>query len=105
MLGGTFMDEERFDALARGRRARCNRRDALRAFGAVALAAAGIRQFGGSASASPAPTSREPVEHQLPGALVDVSHDTERVAGLGFAAAAIVVAGKLIRDKDGDPDL
>ena len=41
----------------------------------------------------------------LPAAGVGLPHDTSRVAGLGLAAAAVLVAGKLIRDKERDPEL
>jgi hypothetical protein len=42
---------------------------------------------------------------QLPATGVGLPHDTSRVAGLGLAAAAVLVAGKLIRDKERDSEL
>lgn len=41
----------------------------------------------------------------LPATGMGFPDDTERVAGLGLAAAAMLVAGKLIRDKERDPEL
>lgn len=46
-----------------------------------------------------------PATDVLPAAGVGIPHDTGRVAGLGLAAAAVLVAGKLIRDKERDPEL
>ncbi len=48
-----------------------------------------------------------PVETSLPATGIGVSmpHDTERVAGIALAGAAVVVAGKLIRDNESDPEL
>lgn len=159
MLGGTFMDNERFDALARGLGARGNRRDAVRWIGGAALAIAGIGGAAGVAAAQTTPggygdpcemvegscqapyTCFEAVcdlprgcvgegqpcvdnfpccedegtscidgicavaEVQLPATGVGLPDDTSRVAGLGLAAAAVLVAGKLIRDKERDHEL
>jgi hypothetical protein len=44
-------------------------------------------------------------EIQLPATGVGLPDDTSRVAGLGLAAAAVLVAGKLIRDKERDHEL
>jgi hypothetical protein len=44
-------------------------------------------------------------EPQLPATGVGLPDDTSRVAGLGLAAAAVLVAGKLIRDKERDHEL
>lgn len=99
------MESRRIDGLARGLSARCNRRDVVRWLGASAVAAVGMCSLTERVGASPAPHSGESVERQLPTDLVDVSHDTERVAGLGLAAAAVLVAGKLIRDKERDSEL
>jgi hypothetical protein len=41
----------------------------------------------------------------LPDTGVGLPDDTSRVAGLGLAAAAVLVAGKLIRDKERDHEL
>jgi hypothetical protein len=41
----------------------------------------------------------------LPATGVGIPHDTERIAGLAIAGAAVLVAGKLIRDKERDPEL
>ncbi len=103
MLGGTCMDDERFEAPWPG--ARCNRRDALRWLGGSTLAIAGIRNWTEKAGANPAPSAYPPAESHIPAGMTDVSHDTRRAAGLGFAAAAVLVAGKLIRDKERDPEL
>ncbi len=97
------MNEERIDTSPRGLGARCNRRQAVRWLSATGLALATGRYLAEPAGANPAPSPREPVEAPLP---VAVPHDTPRVAGLGLAAAAVVVAGKLIRDKESsDPEL
>ncbi len=153
------MDNERFDALARGLGARANRREAVRWLGASALALAGA---GRARSPIAAQTTSgeygdpcEPVDGscaapytcfeescdlprgcvsvgqpcvddfpccedegticidgtcpapspQLPAAGVGLPDDTSRVAGLGLAAAAVLVAGKLIRDKERDTEL
>lgn len=99
------MESRRNDGLAHGLGARCNRRDVVRWLGASAVAAVGMPSSTERVDASPAPHSGESIERRLPTGLVDVSHDTERVAGLGLAAAAVLVAGKLIRDKERDPEL
>lgn len=44
-------------------------------------------------------------ETSLPATGIGIPHDTERVAGLALAGAAVLVAGKLIRDKERDPEL
>lgn len=44
-------------------------------------------------------------EPRLPATGVGLPDDTSRVAGLGLAAAAVLVAGKLIRDKERDSEL
>ena len=41
---------------------------------------------------------------ELPATGVGIPDDTSRVAGLGLAAAAVLVAGKLIRDKERDSE-
>lgn len=41
----------------------------------------------------------------LPATGIGMPSDPERAAGLALAAAAVVVAGKLIRDKERDPEL
>ncbi len=41
----------------------------------------------------------------LPATGVGIPDDTGRVAGLALAGAAVLVAGKLIRDKERDPEL
>lgn len=41
----------------------------------------------------------------LPVTGIGIPHDSERVAGLALAGAAVIVAGKLIRDKERDPEL
>ncbi len=46
-----------------------------------------------------------PTGTSLPATGVGIPRDTERVAGLALAGAAVVVAGKLIRDKERDPEL
>jgi len=44
-------------------------------------------------------------ETSLPATGVGIPDDGHRVAGLALAGAAVVVAGKLIRDKERDPEL
>lgn len=44
-------------------------------------------------------------ETSLPSAGVGIPNDTGRVAGLALAGAAVLVAGKLIRDNERDPEL
>ena len=44
-------------------------------------------------------------ETSLPATGVGIPDDTGRVAGLALAGAAVLVAGKLIRDKERDPEL
>ena len=44
-------------------------------------------------------------ETSLPATGIGIPHDTERIAGLALAGAAVLVAGKLIRDKERDPEL
>jgi hypothetical protein len=46
-----------------------------------------------------------PLETTLPATGIGIPHDTERIAGLALAGAAVLVAGKLIRDKERDPEL
>jgi hypothetical protein len=46
-----------------------------------------------------------PIETSLPATGIGIPHDTERVAGIALAGAAVVVAGKLIRDKESDQEL
>ena len=46
-----------------------------------------------------------PANPSLPAAGVGIPQDTERVVGLTLAGAAVLVAGKLIRDKESDPEL
>jgi hypothetical protein len=46
-----------------------------------------------------------PLETTLPATGIGIPHDTERMAGLALAGAAVLVAGKLIRDKERDPEL
>lgn len=49
-------------------------------------------------------TCAVPANTSLPATGVGIPHDTERVVGLTLAGAAVVVAGKLIRDKERDPE-
>jgi len=103
MLGYEFMERERCSG---GRpQGRCTRREALRWLGATVVAvAAGSRVSGGvDAAARPEPVI--PPDSAIPSAGGTISADTSRVAGIGLAAAAVLVAGKLIRDKDRDPEL
>lgn len=114
MLGCEFMDNERMDAPARGMGARANRRQALRWIGAAALTTVGLARVAAPAGAQSASqrtgdtcengACAEPPS-QLPATGVGLPEDTSRVAGLGLAAAAVLVAGKLIRDKERDPEL
>lgn len=90
---------------ARGLDARCHRRAFVRSLGVVAATVAVAGGHFDAAGANPAPRSGEPIEGRLPSDAIDVSHDTQRAAGLGLAAAAILVAAKLIRDKERDPEL
>ncbi|MCA9859521.1 MAG: hypothetical protein KC438_07360, partial [Thermomicrobiales bacterium] len=46
-----------------------------------------------------------PVETTLPATGIGIPDDTEQVAGLAIAGAAVLVASKLIRDKERDPEL
>ncbi len=103
MLGYEFMERERFG----GDRPEglCTRREALRWLGVTVMAVtAGSRISGGvDAAAQPGPTISH--DRAIPSAGGTISRDTSRVAGIGLAAAAVLVAGKLIRDKDRDPEL
>jgi hypothetical protein len=159
MLGCDFMDNERFDALARRLGARAHRRDALKWLAAGALSSTGFARLAKSASTQATPGGLgDPCEmvegscqapytcfeaicdlprgcvgegqpcvdafpccpdegtscvdgicaapsEVLPATGIGLPDDTSRVAGLGLAAAAALVAGKLIRDRDRDPGL
>ncbi len=45
-----------------------------------------------------------PANTSLPATGVGIPHDTERVVSLALAAAAVLVAGRLIRNGDQDPE-
>lgn len=114
MLGCNFMENERFDTPPRGLGARANRRQALRWIGTMVLATTGLARVAAPAGAqstsqitgeSCASGSCAEPPSQLPATGVGIPDDTSRVAGLGLAGAAVLVAGKLIRDKERDTDL
>jgi len=154
------MENQRFDALARGLAARATRRDALKWIGAAALGSFGAARIAQPLAAQTTPggfgdpcelvegscqapyTCFEavcdlprgcvgdglpcvddfpccddegltcsdgmcvvPLGTSLPATGVGIPDDNRRVAGLALAGAAVVVAGKLIRDKERDPEL
>jgi hypothetical protein len=159
MLGCGFMDNDRFDALARDLGARAHRRDALKWLAVSALSSVGVARSANHAGAQATPggfgdpcemvagsceapyTCFEaicdlprgcvgegqpcvddfpccaeegttcvdgicaPPAEVLPATGIGLPHDTSQVAGVGLAAAAVLVAGKLIRDKERDSEL
>lgn len=127
MLGCEKVNDLGFDMLARRMGARATRRDAIRWLGRGMLVSLGVAWVAQPAAAQTSQgalgdaceqvegSCQDPYvcfdgvcsesQPQLPATGVGLPDDTSRVAGLGLAAAAVLVAGKLIRDKEHDPEL
>jgi len=83
-----------------------HRRDMLKWLGTAVLGSLGAASVAHPAAAETTPNATgEESNPTMPSTGVGFPRDTSRVAGLGLAAAAVLVASKLIRDKERDPEL